>query len=62
MRSLGNNVKYDVDGDTLTLKIDLSEEGCLSRSGKSRVIASTAGTGYVISDQYHVSVTVYKPK
>ncbi|MHA1311035.1 MAG: hypothetical protein ACTSQO_08905 [Candidatus Helarchaeota archaeon] len=37
------NIEYEVNGDTLILKIDLSKELGESKSGKSIVIASTHG-------------------
>lgn len=37
------NVKTKVDGNTLTITVDLAEEGVASGSGKSIVIASTQG-------------------
>lgn len=37
------NIDYEVKGDTLTIKIDLSQEHGESKSGKSIVVASTRG-------------------
>ncbi|MHA1270541.1 MAG: hypothetical protein ACTSPY_12185 [Candidatus Helarchaeota archaeon] len=37
------NIEYEIDGDILTLKIDLSKELGESKSGKSIVVASTRG-------------------
>lgn len=40
---IGDNITTDIQGDTLTLTIDLAKPGTVSRSGKSSVIASTRG-------------------
>ncbi len=37
------NVKASVDGNTLTIQIDLSQRLGVSTSGKSETIASTSG-------------------
>ncbi|MHA1231182.1 MAG: hypothetical protein ACTSRP_07610 [Candidatus Helarchaeota archaeon] len=37
------NIEYELDGDILILKIDLSKELGESKSGKSIIIASTRG-------------------
>lgn len=43
MKEVGKNVKVDVAGNTLTITVDLSVKGTVSKSGKSSVIASTQG-------------------
>jgi len=43
MSELGQNVMAKIDGDILTLTVDLSKEGSLSGSKKSMVIGSTKG-------------------
>ena len=40
---MAENVTVSVKGTTLTIKIDLSQDGQPSKSGKSQVIASTKG-------------------
>ena len=40
---MSENVKLEVKGQTLTITIDLSQQGERSRSGKSILIASTKG-------------------
>ena len=50
MGSMGVNVKTKLDGDILTLTVDLSAEATLSKSGKSMVIASTQGNKVVVVD------------
>ena len=37
------NIEMNVEGKTLTLKIDLSKEQGKSKSGKSTVVATTEG-------------------
>jgi hypothetical protein len=37
------NVQYEVKGDILTIKVDLSKRNGKSASGKTTVIASTQG-------------------
>jgi hypothetical protein len=37
------NVKMTVEGKTLTITIDLSQDHGLSKSGKTRIIATTSG-------------------
>lgn len=40
---LGKGIKATVDGDKLTLEIDLSQDFGKSTSGKTTIIATTAG-------------------
>ena len=37
------NIEMSVDGDILTLKIDLSKRGGISNSGKTISVATTSG-------------------
>lgn len=37
------NIEIKVDGDILTIKVDLSQRFGLSSSGKSTIVASTEG-------------------
>jgi hypothetical protein len=57
------NVEIKVDGSTLTITIDLSQEFGLSSSGKSVTIASTEGNvavpGY---EEVKIGLNVYKPR
>ena len=43
MTELGENIRYAVEGDTLTITIDLSHRGGLSSTGKTLRVASTNG-------------------
>ncbi|HJJ42481.1 MAG TPA: hypothetical protein O0W90_04115 [Methanocorpusculum sp.] len=56
------NVKTSVDGDILTIKVDLSKEFGKSKSGKTIMIGSTLGNKLVSRDfpDVRVGVNVYK--
>lgn len=43
MAKIGDNIEASVKGNILTLTIDMSKRGELSKSGKSISIASTRG-------------------
>ncbi len=43
LTELGENVKIAVEGNELTIKIDLSHRGGISASGKTLRVASTNG-------------------
>jgi len=57
------NVQMKVDGDTLTLTIDLSKEFGPSSSGKTIIVASTEGNqtieGYK-DESYKIGLNVYR--
>jgi len=54
-----DNVTVSVDGNKLTLTIDLSQPGSVSASGKTTVIASTRGNTQVAPGLY-CGLNVYK--
>jgi hypothetical protein len=55
------NVQMSVEGDILTLKVDLSEEYGPSSSGKTIIVASTEGNVSVPGrDDVKVGLNVYK--
>ena len=57
------NVTMTREGDTLTIKVDLSQPGFESSSGKSLVIASTEGNQDCLgSPEIKVGVNVYRKK
>lgn len=67
MAQLGNNVEATVEGDKLTLVIDLTRDLGLSKSRKTRMVASTngnqsIGAGEPGGDIVFVGVNVYKRK
>ena len=62
MLNLGTNVVGEIEGDILTLKIDLSKTFGLSGSGKNVKVATTGGNvaveGY---DGMKLGLNVYRP-
>jgi len=57
------NVELAVDGNILTIKVDLSEEHGPSSSGKTIIIASTEGNVSVPGrDGVNVGLNVYKKR
>jgi hypothetical protein len=60
-RHIGNNVEASVDGDWLIIRIDLSRSLGESKSGKSRLIASTNGNA-LLPGGTRVGVNVFVPR
>ncbi len=58
------NLKPSISDDkkTLTVEIDLTKKGSLSKSGKSVVIASTQGNIPVGTEGLRLGVNLYKIK
>jgi hypothetical protein len=57
------NIKMKVEGSILKIEIDLSSAGKPSKSGKSIVIASTAGNVSVgAMPEVKIGINCYKPK
>lgn len=59
------NVKPVVKANQLIITIDLSAEGILSKSGKSRVIATTSGNVSLATPdgrQFKLGLNVYTPE
>lgn len=57
-----SNVKQTLNGNILTLTIDLSVAGVHSKSGKSVVIATTSGNISVVGrPEVKIGLNVYKP-
>ncbi len=57
------NAEMTLDGDILTIKVDLSKEFGLSSSGKTIIIASTEGNQSVPGKEgIKVGLNVYKKK
>jgi hypothetical protein len=55
------NIEMKVEGDILTIKVDLSKEFGLSSSGKSVIIASTEGNQSVDGkEEVKIGLNVYK--
>ena len=58
---VGKNVKVAIDGDTLTITIDLSKEFGLSGSGKSSIIATTSGNKGIGKGNVKLGLNCYTP-
>ena len=56
------NVQMTVDGNILTIKVDLSKEFGPSSSGKTIIIASTEGNVTVPEREERVGLNVYRKK
>jgi len=55
------NITYDIDGDQLVIRVDLSKEFGFSSSGKSIIIASSEGNE-LIATGVQMGLNVYKKK
>ena len=57
------NVEFEVQGDQLLIRIDLSQELGVSSSGKSVIIATTGGNVEVPGwEAVKVGLNVYRPQ
>lgn len=57
------NCEMTVNGDILTIKVDLSKEQGPSSSGKSIVIATSSGNQPIASKHgAKIGLNIYKPK
>ncbi len=56
------NVQMMVEGNTLTIKVDLSKEFGPSSSGKTIIIASTEGSVSIPDREEKVGLNVYRKK
>ena len=56
------NVQMAVDGNILTIKVDLSKEFGPSSSGKTIIIASTEGNVAIPDREEKVGLNVYRKK
>ena len=57
------NVEMKLDGDILTIKVDLTKEFGPSASGKTIIIASTEGNISIPErDEIKIGLNVYKKK
>ena len=61
-QTVGQNVEMSLEGNKLTLTIDLSRQFGISGSGKSHIIASTGGNVSVPGNEaVKIGVNVYRP-
>jgi len=56
------NVEMKVEGDILTIKVDLAKEFGPSSSGKTIIIASTEGNQALPDREEKIGLNVYKKK
>ena len=56
------NVEMKVEGNILTIKVDLTKEFGLSSSGKTIIIASTEGNVSILDRGEKVGLNVYRKK
>ncbi|MCL4513559.1 MAG: hypothetical protein M1421_06085 [Candidatus Eremiobacteraeota bacterium] len=56
------NVEMTVDGNILTIKVDLTKEFGPSASGKTIIISSTEGAAPVPDREEKVNLNVYRKK
>jgi len=57
------NIETSVDGDVLTLKIDMSKDFGPSKSGKTIIIASSEGNVAIPgSEEMKMGLNIYKSK
>jgi len=54
------NIKQELNGNILTLTIDLSERHGLSGSGKTNRIASTGKAKKIEGTEYYMGLNVYE--
>lgn len=54
------NVEFSVEGNILTIKIDLSKEFGLSSSGKNTIVASTEGNVTIPDREEKIGMNVYR--
>jgi len=56
------NIEMTIEGDTLTIKVDLSKEFGQSSSGKSIIIATTEGNVPLPDREEKIGLNVYRKK
>ena len=56
------NVEMSVDGNILTIKVDLSKEYGPSSSGKTIIVASTEGNVCIPDREEKLGLNVYRKK
>ena len=54
------NVEMNVEGETLTIKVDLSKDFGQSKSGKTIIVASTEGNVSVPERDEKIGLNVYR--
>ena len=60
-KQIGKNISATLEGNTLTLVIDISKDYGLSSSGKSRIIASSEGNQAAPGDgEIKIGLNIYR--
>jgi len=54
------NVNMQVEGNTLTITVDISKDFGPSKSGKTRIIATTAGNISVPGTDAKIGLNIYR--
>jgi hypothetical protein len=54
------NVNMQVEGNTLTITVDISKDFGPSKSGKTRIIATTAGNIAVPGTDAKIGLNIYR--
>ena len=62
MKVVGRNVEYKIEGDKLTIEIDLSADREPSGSGKTLIIATTQGNKAIGDGHLGLNYYVYAEK
>ena len=56
------NIEMEVNGNILTIKVDLSKRGAVSASGKSVTVASTHGNMAIPGTEVKAGINIYVPR
>jgi len=62
MEECMKNVEMNIEGNILTIKVDLTKEFGVSSSGKSVIVASTEGNYALPGREEKVGLNVYRKK
>jgi hypothetical protein len=54
------NIEMTIEGETLTIKVDLSKDFGPSKSGKTIIIASTEGNVSVLERDEKIGLNIYR--
>lgn len=54
------NMKMEVEGNTLTITVDLSQDLGLSKSQKTRIIATSRGNAKIPGTDATIGLNIYK--
>lgn len=54
------NIEMTIEGETLTIKVDLSKEFGKSKSGKTIIVASTEGNVSVPERDEKIGLNIYR--